>query len=180
MIYIKEHSIHGYLFDYHENIIYICERPFANVQEMNRTMIDNWNNVVTDEDIVYHLGDFSFGSFEETKQIVNELNGRICLIMGNHDRPHSVEWWQKCGFYRVYDKPILIEGFYLLSHEPLDWSDDKSNVFAQIYGHVHNRPEFKTVTARTHNVSVEVIGYTPVLLNDVYKEMMEAEHLIQF
>ena len=160
---------------YHENIIHSCKRPFADVEEMNEALVVNWNNVVGNDDIVYHLGDFSFGNFEETQSILRRLNGRICLILGNHDRARSVSWWQRCGFYRVYDRPILVEEYFLLSHEPLAWSDDSSTVFASVYGHVHNRPEFRPVTARTHNVSVEVIGYTPILLNDVLRNMLEIE-----
>ena len=160
---------------HHENILYTCKRPFANVQDMNETLIENWNNNVGADDIVYHLGDFSFGGFDEVHKVVRRLNGHICLIMGNHDRAHSISWWQRCGFHRVYDKPILVEEYFLLSHEPLAWSDDSSMVFASVYGHVHNRPEFRPVTARTFNASVEMINYTPILLSDVLTAMLTEE-----
>ena len=45
---------------FHENIIDYCDRPFKDWQEMNAVMIERWNEVVTPEDEVYHLGDCIF------------------------------------------------------------------------------------------------------------------------
>ncbi len=70
----------------HKNIIKYCHRPFKDVEEMNEAIISNWNNSVTNDDIIYHLGDFCFGAKEELKQIFNRLNGQKYLIMGNHDK----------------------------------------------------------------------------------------------
>lgn len=41
---------------YHSNIIDFCKRPFKNVEDMNETLIENWNRVVGQDDIVFHLG----------------------------------------------------------------------------------------------------------------------------
>lgn len=70
---------------YHNNIIEYCNRPFSSVTEMNAEMISRWNNTVKQSDIVYHLGDFSLGSKEHVKEILDSLNGRIFFIQGNHD-----------------------------------------------------------------------------------------------
>jgi len=70
---------------YHENIIKYCSRPFSSVDEMNKAMIDNWNNVVGKNDIVWHLGDFCFGKKDNIMEIFPKLNGKINLVMGNHD-----------------------------------------------------------------------------------------------
>ena len=45
----------------HENIIKYCNRPFPNVDKMNSSIINNWNSVVSKDDVVYFLGDFMFG-----------------------------------------------------------------------------------------------------------------------
>lgn len=69
----------------HTNIIQYCQRPFKSTDEMNEAMIDNWNSVVGEDDTVFHLGDFCLGGAEEWNKILNRLNGRIYLILGNHD-----------------------------------------------------------------------------------------------
>lgn len=70
----------------HANIIRYCNRPFKDVTEMNETIISNWNNKVKANDIVYHLGDFCFGSSHDAVNIINRLNGSIHLIKGNHEK----------------------------------------------------------------------------------------------
>ena len=69
----------------HTNIIQYCQRPFKSTDEMNEAMIDNWNSVVGEDDTMFHLGDFCLGGAEEWNKILNRLNGRIYLILGNHD-----------------------------------------------------------------------------------------------
>ncbi len=54
--------------------------------EMDTVLISNWNHAVGENDIVYHMGDFSFRGKGETLEILSKLNGRIRLIRGNHDK----------------------------------------------------------------------------------------------
>ena len=74
----------------HAKIIEYDARPFADVEEMNRVLIENWNNVVNEDDIVFHLGDFSVGGAVEWTNLLDQLHGRIFLILGNHDN-HSLK-----------------------------------------------------------------------------------------
>lgn len=69
----------------HANIIRFCKRPFENVEEMNEVLIENWNKVVSDDDTVFHLGDFAFGGSNVWKEIIPRLKGHINLIIGNHE-----------------------------------------------------------------------------------------------
>lgn len=69
----------------HANIIKLADRPFKNVDEMNKTIINNWNSIVNDEDIVYILGDFSFKG-KSADYYAKQLKGRKILIKGNHDK----------------------------------------------------------------------------------------------
>ena len=43
----------------HANIIRLCNRPFQDVERMDNTLINNWNNTVSNKDTVYILGDFA-------------------------------------------------------------------------------------------------------------------------
>jgi calcineurin-like phosphoesterase family protein len=70
----------------HPLMLTACNRPYKNVHEMNRGLIDNWNAVVNPEDTVWHLGDFAMKSdAREIAEIFYALNGRKNLIIGNHD-----------------------------------------------------------------------------------------------
>lgn len=53
---------------------------------MDRILIENWNKVVSKEDEVNLLGDFSWGNATYTKDIIEQLNGDINFITGNHDQ----------------------------------------------------------------------------------------------
>lgn len=67
----------------HSRILEYCQRPFDNVEEMNEVIINNWNKVINEDDIVYVLGDFCFGNKTMLKEIVSNLKGRKILICGN-------------------------------------------------------------------------------------------------
>ncbi len=70
----------------HRNIIGYTDRPFADVDEMNHALIDNWNDMVRADDEVVVLGDFALGRINETLPLARRLNGRKVLLAGNHDR----------------------------------------------------------------------------------------------
>ena len=69
----------------HGNIINFCKRPYENVAKMDNALIENWNATVGPTDDVYHLGDFCFNGIQRWWELIGALNGRIHLILGNHD-----------------------------------------------------------------------------------------------
>jgi len=69
----------------HTNVINYCNRPYADIVEMNLAIIAQWNSQVTPEDTVYFLGDFSLNA-KYVEQYLPLLNGSIHLITGNHDK----------------------------------------------------------------------------------------------
>lgn len=70
----------------HFNVIRFCNRPYQTADEMNEDLIAQWNAIVSDEDEVYHLGDVSLTSPNSTLKVLERLNGRIHLIIGNHEK----------------------------------------------------------------------------------------------
>ena len=77
----------------HQNIIRYDNRPFSTADEMDEVLIDRWNDVVSDEDTVYVLGDFSWHREEKTLEILDSLSGRKVLIKGNHDTRTITSRW---------------------------------------------------------------------------------------
>lgn len=75
----------------HANIIRLCNRPFKDVNHMNEEIVRRWNEVVSEDDIVYHLGDVALGTFADSINYVSRLNGYKILVPGNHDRIASFE-----------------------------------------------------------------------------------------
>lgn len=69
----------------HKNIIPYCNRPFKNITEMNETMVEKWNSIITNDDTVYHLGDFTLGNIRHFTKWVSQLNGNIKILPGSHD-----------------------------------------------------------------------------------------------
>ncbi len=69
----------------HANVIRFDNRPFANIQEMQKTIIEKWNARVENSDYVYILGDFIWGPEQSWRELVPKLNGKKVLIQGNHD-----------------------------------------------------------------------------------------------
>ena len=53
----------------HTNVIKYCNRPFKDIEEMDKTLIKNWNETVSNKDVVIHLGDFAFCSKERAEEI---------------------------------------------------------------------------------------------------------------
>lgn len=155
---------------YHKNVIDYESRPFADTDEMNRELIKLWNSTVGKNDRVFHLGDFSFGNKEKQLSVGNQLNGYKILIMGNHDG-YSIKHYMDCGFSEVYRYPIIIDDFWILSHEPK--YINKNMPYANIFAHVHGNPEFTDYSSQTICVSVERkhMGYKPISFGRV-KELM--------
>ena len=126
-------------------------RPFKDIDEMNEELICRWNKKVGPNDIVFHLGDFSFGNRKRIKDTTSRLNGRKFLLLGNHDREHFYDWID-LGFERVFRDPFLMDDKFIFSHEPLaEIPEGKVNV----YGHVHGSSHFNTVDSNRICVCVE-------------------------
>ncbi len=131
----------------HKMIITYEDRPFTDVDEMDRVMIDKWNDVVKDGDVVFHLGDFSFHNVKKSSDILSELRGEKILVLGNHDG--GANRMASVGFAEVHKALILYHddpwshgynsSYMLLTHRPVRW-----------------------VGSRQLNVAVECWDYYPV------------------
>lgn len=144
------------------NILQYENRPFTDVSQMDEELIRRWNSVVEDEDAVYVLGDF--GGTGHEAELLSRLKGKKYLVKGNHDI-ESNEYYRRAGFAEVYDCPIILENFWILSHEPLYVNTNMP--YANIFGHVHASPIFRDYSPQHCCVSVERTAYTPVAFREI-------------
>ena len=130
----------------HQNILRFCERPFVSVEEMDNAIIERWNSKVGKDDIVFHLGDFAFASSKRWQELIYKLNGKIYLILGNHDVKRWPGNYTMQLFDRVENQMMLkINNKYkvYLNHFPFLCYDgtyrNPEDCTIQLHGHVHER-----------------------------------------
>lgn len=173
---------------FHENILKSCHRPFSSIKEMDSVLIDNWNKVVPQDGIVFHLGDFAWGNkLQMYQDLIPKLNGEIILIKGNHDEKNLPRNREEC--LKLF-KMILpqgygkIEGRYVyLNHYPFlcyggIYRDPKDLVY-QLFGHVHSgkmqtgldMPRMNLLLPTQYDVGVDNNNYTPISWYDVAKKI---------
>jgi calcineurin-like phosphoesterase family protein len=147
----------------------LSRRPFDSVRSMDTALRQNWNDVITETDTVYHLGDFG------DPKMINYLNGaKIQILVGNYD-DETVQimlMYDRRGRVKVYNtkKPFKLTGSVLdavglpelsLVHEPENAVD--STAF-YLYGHIH---QLQMVKRNGLNVGVDCHQFKPIGLEVV-------------
>ncbi len=155
----------------HAHIIKFCDRPFKDVQQMDEVLINNWNSVVGEDDIVFHLGDFCLGGAMEWNRILDRLNGRIYLVLGNHDHRNLRQSLVQ-RFEEVHQQMLITVGKQkiYLNHFPFLCYDGSYNGAWQLFGHVHtsqntkgiDAPRLYMVIPTQYDVGVDNNDFTPV------------------
>lgn len=147
----------------HTNIIHFYGRKFETIEEMNETIINNWNKIVTNDDTIYHLGDFAFAGMTRIKELIGMLNGNKIFVRGNHDK------------FGINEQIRLNKNEHriLLTHDPV-MSDAR---MLTLCGHVHEN--FKILIPDNTNfpiinVGVDVWDFKPVSFNEIIKIYMES------
>ena len=153
----------------HHNIIEFCDRPFKNKAKMNKAIISNYKDTVTDNDEVYFIGDLALRGADNLNWYINtfgNLPGIKHLIMGNHDRL-SFGQYEDAGFMTVHSALHLELLDIYLVHDPAKTLVRKDKLW--ICGHVHNLFG-KWIRRNVINVCVDVWDFYPVPL-DTIQEM---------
>lgn len=154
---------------HHANIIHYANRPFGDIDEMDRMLVDNWNGTIRNGDPVYFLGDFCF----REQGIMTILNGRKIMIRGNHDTALS---YRMHRYLKVRHKDIQ----FLLMHDPGEFTRMpglQGYTGWLIHGHTHNNhpEEYPLINYEncTVNVCVEMTNYAPVALDTIARLITE-------
>lgn len=129
-------------------------RGFADVKEMNEYMIDKWNRKVRKNDEVVIIGDLSWGNAEETSMLLRQLNGKLYLIQGNHDRFVSKTTmdlrrfvWIK-PYEELYDnrRKVILCHYPIICYNGQYRLDENGNPRTyMLYGHVHDTQDQRLV-----------------------------------
>jgi calcineurin-like phosphoesterase family protein len=162
----------------HEFVMKVSQRPWTDVNKMNRDIIDNMLSVLKPGDEMYHLGDLAWRRYS-LDEFFNQLprNVNFHWILGNHDRS-----WQpfkkRCASIGDRKKIKIGDNTVILDHYPmLTWDKSHFNSW-MLYGH-HHRNSHGTdklgelARGKMLNVNLEFHDYMPYSEAEIAKIMAE-------
>lgn len=159
----------------HHSVINFDHRPFLDVKEMDRILINLWNSRVTKNDQVYILGDFAFHNERPYSWYLKQLKGQKHLIIGNHDKK-LLKDSEAMGYFvsvDAYREITDCEKHIVLSHYPIcEWNGFYNGTY-HIYAHIHNKTEgafqYMKQFDRALNAGCMINNYAPVSLNELIR-----------
>jgi len=157
----------------HDRIIGLSERDFNCIEQMNETLVKNWNHTIGEEDIVFFLGDMAYGyGSRSVRWWLRRLNGRIIFVKGSHDRGlYPTEQWighvfcTNCIMVKAYGRE------FALTHSGRGLPEGYDGWV--IHGHTHQNEPFIKPEWKQVSVSVDVINYTPISLASIIERIEE-------
>jgi calcineurin-like phosphoesterase family protein len=174
---------------FHKNIIRFDNRPFSDVKEMHKTLLQNWNRVVNENDVVIYLGDLAFTKKHEEREVkdfLDNLNGKIHYVLGNHDkygdilkmsRFTSVTDYLEVKISHYKDGKMLQDLFCCMHYPIFSWNKGHHGSI-MVHGHTHmslSDGEFHK-TRRIIDVACNGHDYIPIS----YKEILERMNKIDY
>jgi calcineurin-like phosphoesterase family protein len=163
-------------------------REFNSLDHMNATLVNNINNMVGEDDILIHLGDWSFGGFEKVQEFRDRIVCKnIHLVLGNHDHHiernkegvqdlfSSVQQYLRLEVRRPVSKSMMDRYTFVCMHYPIaSWHDMNQGVI-HLHGHVHLPPHLRVAEGKAMDVGVDGNGLEPISLNEVLSIMKNRE-----
>lgn len=174
----------------HANIIEYSNRPFRSVQEMDMILIQKWNEVVDDKDLVYYVGDFTLQDYSFARDIFAQLRGTIYFIPGSHDgrwlKPYQTDGYP---FYTKSQGPVkLLPPLHTLKYAGLNpeivlchyamRSWDRSHYGTwHLFGHHHGH---LAPYGLSFDIGVDCWDYYPVSLGQVSEKMKTLSPIVDY
>lgn len=168
-------------------------RPYDSIEKMNDSIVSAINHCVRENDILFHLGDWSFGGFDNIKKFRDRIICKnIHLILGNHD--HFIERNKddirslftsvneivtlSVEMYNDSKKEKKIIHVFELSHYPISsWKDMNKGVI-HLFGHVHlppNKRMSNTNKGRYMDVGMDGNNMNPISMKEVINLLSKKE-----
>lgn len=166
-------------FNHNKDFIY-QPRGFSSIKEHDEAIIENWNRVVKQDDIVYLLGDVFLGQDPEYGiKCLKTLNGQITIIRGNHDTD------SRCAFMRANDYHVLLAEmlkykkyvFFLCHYPTLVHNLDFQTWMWNLHGHTHSKEKFE-IESNTFNAGLDANGLKPVNLDYIVLQIRSRKNEI--
>lgn len=178
----------------HKNIIKYCNRPYSSIEEMNDSLISNWNSKVKKNDTIYYLGDFTLGN--SATKYYDLLNGSISFLPGGHDH----RWLShEVGFdgvldakHRVTPALLILTGLIkanlkqpiTMCHYPLLSWEQSHYGSIHLHGHSHGtlgiitnsgdtriHPEAGGKHGKRMDVGIDAQNYFPTSIDEVIERL---------
>ena len=159
----------------HQGIIHLCKRPFADVETMDRAIIDRWNAVVGPEDEVWVIGDFAYRSPKACPAYLNQLMGIKHLVTGNHDSTYTTRakgWASVQPFAEIDVKEDGCAAHVVMCHYALRTWPKIGKGSINLFGHSHGRlAGYQTAKGGQLDVGVDAWDYTPASLTQILRRI---------
>ncbi|AFL51220.1 calcineurin-like phosphoesterase family protein [Sinorhizobium fredii] len=146
-------------------VLSIDRRPFSNLADHDAALVANWNETVSPEDEIWHLGDFASRKSGFAEGLLSKLNGRKHLIVGNNDPLATVKasGWQSIQHYAE----LLVDGrLLILCHYPFRTWNQMGKRSIDLHGHSHGKLK---PMPRQFDVGVDARDLRPVSLADILR-----------
>lgn len=158
----------------HDREFVYSPRGFKTIQEMNGTLVKNWNETVGNDDDIYVLGDFFLGTdFNYIQEVLNKLNGRIHLVTGNHDTLSKItEYTSWNNIVEIADALRIRykKREFFLCHYPVltaSLEQDPDKAVINLFGHTHSKDKFYEDRPYMYNVAVDANDNKPVEIEEI-------------
>lgn len=156
-------------------------RGFTSFEEHDNEVIRRWNEVVNEDDIVYHLGDVMLGNNAYGLGCLAELNGHIKIIPGNHDTSTRLKLYEKVPDVEVLGYAEMLKykkySFYLSHHPTMTSNLEKDPCLRahliNLFGHTHQQTPFYQDMPFMFHVGMDSNDCRPILLDDAIEKMQE-------
>lgn len=165
-------------FNHNKDFLY-KPRGFDSIDVMNTTVVANWNSIVTNEDDVYILGDLMLGDNEAGILLLKLLNGKLHIILGNHDTDTRIELYKnleniveicyatqlkyKKTYFFLCHYPVITANF----DDQLPWAKHLISLF----GHTHQQHIFYNDNPYMYNVGLDAHNCYPVSIEQIIEDV---------
>lgn len=162
----------------HDRAFVYAPRGFDNVEDMNETIIKNWNEIITDEDDIYVLGDLMLGDLEKGLECLSRLKGKIHIVRGNHDTDRRWEAYKLASNVVEAAAAIYLKygkfHFYLTHFPCMTGNLEKESLWqvtCNLYGHTHQKSNFYNDIPFMYHVGVDSHNCSPISIDQILIDM---------